>query len=311
MAGFAPEVLAMLAIQKGIGGGGGLSWGGLGGIIGDVYFVSFANGDNANPGTPALPFQTILYALAQCVANHNDYVFVLDGPNALPEVFPIEVGPIGVHLIGLTTPAESVRLSPYEDTAALYVRAGGLAGYETEIAGFDLSGGDTSGCIDASNAFNVWIHDCTFGSILAGGTPQDGIRGNHLNFARCLIERCVFLGAQVGKGTISRDGIVQDPTAGAETWIGTEIRNCEFLGCLVGIHLHNLRDVIIRGNSFVCSGEVGGEAITLTASHGCLVVNNKASDSKADPGGAAPWIDAQVDNAWTGNMSSTTFSVPP
>lgn len=311
MAGFAPEVLSQLALQKGIGGGG-LSWGGLGGVIGDIYFVHFANGLNTNPGTVDLPFQTIRYALDQCHDNNNDYVFVLNGPNALPEVFPITVSPIRVHLIGLTTPAESIRLQPYDDTAALFIAAtAGIAGYGSEIAGFDLSGGATHGCIEVDNPFNVWIHDCKFGSILAGGTPQDGIRSSFPhNFAWSLIERCMFFGSNGGgKGNLSRYGITNmHVVPGSPLWNGTEIRNCEFLNCLIGIYLR-VQDMIIRGNAFLCCAEVGGEAITLTSAHGCLVADNKASDSKADPG-AVPWADNVVDNAWTGNQSSTTFTVP-
>lgn len=309
MAAFAPEVLHSLALQKGLGGGG-LSWGGLGGVIGDVYFVSFTNGLDTYPGTPALPFRTIRHALDQCVANHNDYIFVIDGPNALPEVFPIAINVVGVHLIGLTTPAEKVRLQPYADTAALTIAATAPGGYETEVAGFDLSGGATHGCIEVSNAFNVWIHDCIFGSILAGGTPQDGIRGNHLNFAWSRIERCTFFGNNGGgQGLLTRYGIVNSIPEGIKLWYGTEIRDCEFLNCLIGIYL-KVQSMIIRGNAFLCSGEAGGEAITLIAdSSDNLIADNKASDSKVDPA-AVPWVDPGVLNAWTGNMSSTTFTVP-
>lgn len=284
---------------------------------GNVFWVDGINGLNTNVGTrPDQPFQTITYALTQCVNDHNDYIMVLDCWQQEP-AWPITVNVTRVHIIGLPGSANGYNggypaMQPTDDNPIFLVDADGRY---SEIAGFNLSGGATSGCIHLGQAIGVWIHDCIFGSDLAGGAPQDGIRFTAGNAEIALIEKCRFIGdSGHAKGVISRDGIYQ-PAGGGSRCLNAMIRDNHFLGLAnIAIELLFGEGTEILDNVFSLPGDVQGAAITLgVATEGCLASGNKAL--YGDVTGAMannPYLDSApaFANHWMANFKGNALVDP-
>jgi len=279
-----------------------------GGIIGgfntpgNVFFVDFSNGNNAWDGTlPERdgvtthgPFQTIAYALTQCVDDHDDYIIVVDDWN---EPTPIAVNVTRVHIIGLSVNPMSplVALTATGDTAVFTLHSSGNG---AEIAGFLFGGGATHGGIEnvASTPMAVYIHDCVFGHAFAANTPAHGIN-IALNATAMCIERCIFLGNLASAlGTITANGIRWNTAASNYNAL---IRKNLFLGCLIGINISARGDaLIIKDNEFTCPNAANGEAITLgLTSLGCLVDGNSAMSGSGPAMGFRPFRDLGA-NHW-------------
>ena len=164
--------------------------GGLAGVLapgaGNVYYVNGGSDgpvNNAFDGTRAdRPKQTLQAAIDLCTANNNDYVIVLNyGGNARAvETWPVTVDCDMIHIIGVGSlaqkwPVVSVLAPAAADTAnpALLVTAS-----RVEIAGLEIGGGDTAGCVHTGLLAGTWgteIHDCFFG-VTGDAVGQDGIR---------------------------------------------------------------------------------------------------------------------------------------
>jgi len=289
-----------------------------GGIIGatntpgNVYFVDYLNGNNANAGTyPAAPWQTVAYALTQCVNDHDDYIIVLDQWN---EPTPVAVNVTRVHIIGLSS--NPSRLYPTwtatGDTAILTLSA--LSNF-CEIAGFDFGGGATHGAIEnvAGTPMGVNIHHCTFGETWPGNTPAYGIN-IALNATAIRISDCKFRGTGGNAGgTITIDGIRWNTAADNH---GGDIRNNIFQGCPnVGINISARGDaLVIAENLIACDADTQGAAITLGATAlGCFVVGNKAMYGDVAGGMVQnPFLDlaAAAANHWASNMKGAAFIDP-
>jgi len=245
------------------------------GSVGNIFFVHGLAGNNANSGlVPAAPFLTITHALTQCVADHDDYIIVLDH---WQEVVAINV--TRVHIIGVTKNATQafVQMNAAADTAIFTVTA--LSNH-CEIAGFSFGGGATHAAIEnqGGTPMQLHIHDCLFGHFFAGQTPQDGI-DIELNATNIRIERCTFYGNGAGTtGTITRDGI---RFVGGGDTLGGCIRDCRFLNIPgVGINVTTRFDNgFIEDNRFQVPDGAIGEAITFAAAAAgnCLVDGNRAA----------------------------------
>lgn len=246
--------------------------------VGKTFFVNGTTGSNANDGkTPATAWLTITYALGQCTAFRDDVIYVIDCWDQEP-AWPITVNIERVHIIGVANPiGQYPKMQPNTNNPVFLVTA---AGQYSEIAGFDLGGwnnvGNTSGCIHLDNAISTWIHHCVFGSIGAGGVPQDGIRFVAGNSRQTLIEDCCFYGTGAD-GLITRDGILLNFGNNFHTILRNNILN----GLAGGIAVHlasNADDVTIKDNVIACDcSAVNGTGITLEAvTARCLVVGNKA-----------------------------------
>lgn len=292
---------------------------------GHVFWVDGFNGLDTNPGTtPTLPFQTITYALTQCVNDRNDYIMVLD---AWQEPAAVAINVTRVHIIGLgnylrpNSNHPFVMLNAAADHAIFTVSA---LSNNCEIAGFSLGGGATHAGIEnpGGTPMGLHIHDCVFGHQFAGNTPQDGIRVD-LNTTNIRIERCTFLGADAGSkvdGLITRDGIrlqcAGDPRGGM-------IKDNRIMGIPgVGINLNAPFEDgawIIEDNHFympIVDAAPAGWAITLQANvAGCMVNNNHAKQT-GDGTGNNPYRDlstgvlATCKNGWGMNYSGPAVISP-
>ena len=277
-------------------------------ILGNVFYVDGVNGNDGWDGlTPDTPFLTITHALTQCVADHDDYIIVLEH---WQEVVAINI--TRVHIIAIpSNPNHSfVQMNAALDTAIFTVSA---LSNNCEIAGFSFGGGATHAGIEnpGGTPMGLYIHSCQFGHAFAGDTPQDGIRID-ANATAIRIEHC-FLFGDSGKGTLSRDGI---RFAAAANSYGGAIVNNRFQG-ITGISINIVshgEDLVINGNKFSVPDLANGEAITLAAAtvDGVLVDDNAAMNGNAQVGyGFNPYRDLNApNNHWGRNYRGNTVIEP-
>ena len=309
MAGFAPEVLALLnslGLAAPMG-------------IGEKFFVNggadgiTAGVNAAGRGSKDRPFLTIAYALTQCVANRNDYIFCWNTYNQ--DTAPIVVTVPYVHIIGLNKPGIGTliltdALAGDNPMFQCPVVGGGTSG--VEIAGFCIGGGATHGCIEISAAYDWWIHHCTFGHEWAQA-PQDGIRIVALSHCQALlIEDNIFLGASGPKGTITQYGIVA-PAATAHVYQGV-IRRNKILRCTTGgiALLNDCREVIVDENKISCASDAVAMAIDLgVTTSGCQISHNEAQHGDAVMA-QNPYRDQAVADAndWMCNQVGSVMKYP-
>lgn len=284
-------------------------WLGLPIGAGNVFWVNtVANGgDNGNLGTrPDQPFATITYALTQCVADHNDYIMVIDG---WQEPATVDINISRVHIIGLAnyfrpnTNNPIVALNSVTNDFPIFTV--GSAGAYVEIAGFMLGGGAGHGGIEntAGTPSSLHIHDCVFGHSFSSNTPRDGILID-INATNIRIENCVFLGTPGGKGLITRDGI-HWATGGNP--LNGDIENNQFKG-LPGVAMNfvsvanDTGGITLKNNVILCKeGYAVGDAITLGATvRGFMVEGNKAMYGQATA--------AMVNNPYLDNAIAAPFN---
>ena len=273
--------------------------------VGKVFYVH-NGGDAGNEGTdPDFPMTTIALALAQCRANKNDYVFVLENYS---ETVPIAIATEHTHIIG-TGPAHGVRLVLTAPTDASIFSVGNLGMY-SEIAGFNLGGGNSGAGVDLlQDTVGVWIHHNLFGHPYPGDTPLNGIMsstGSGLN--NILIEDNAFYGdggGTFGNGTITSNGIQVEIGATAAAFAESIIRRNVFFG-LVGVTrqgavlLDGAEGVVIRDNVFHVVDGADGEAVNLIdICRYCTIIDNLA-------------VKGMLSNAYTYNpyrdLNTNTFN---
>lgn len=159
------------------------------------YYVDTANGSDANPGTLALPFETITHALAVArpapKRNQGDNVYVVAGTyDAVKETFPLVV-PEGVNLLnhppgkptilggGMVDPTDAVNV-----TAAIVMRPG------SQLGGFHIT--NTLGTGDPGFHYGVLMagEDVHVHLSSISGSLHGGIRvakGDVIEIAACNI----------------------------------------------------------------------------------------------------------------------------
>lgn len=222
---------------------------------GNVYYVNGYTGDDTNDGfTPDTPFLTFARAVSKCTAHNHDYIIVLRYPSAgaTGETFPIVLSVETMHVIGANVAGSDPTcwVAAAADTAVFTITAGTV-----ELAGFDIRGGATHGCIE--NVSTVWrahIHHNTFGRQGAG---QDGVRmTGAVDCPHWLIEHNIF------GNNLTRSGvyIVHNSTR-------SQISNNLFHGC-AGVAIHVVNTLAlgqILDNRFRVADSGTGEAITLAA----------------------------------------------
>ena len=299
---------------------------GVGGSLikttGNVYYVNGFTGLDTRTGlNPNYPLLTIAHALTHCVNDHDDYIIVLDH---WQEAWPVAINVTRVHIIGAGVDPNHpyVDLNAPADTAIFTV---GATGNNSEIAGFAFGGGVThAGIENTATPMGVYIHDCLFGHVFCGNTPQDGIRIGANNATNIRIEKCTFLGNEaVGGGTITRDGIRWatggDPLGGVikdNTFIGIPFMAIDFVSvaALTG-------GFIVTDNIFyadIADANPAGWAITVAAAGnlvGCLFTRNHASQC-GDGTGNNPYRDLSTGvlatnlNGWAMNYSGPAVISP-
>lgn len=285
---------------------------GLFNTTGFIFFVNHFTGLNTNDGlTPQTQFQTITYALTQCVAGRDDYIVCTDVWDAEP-AFPVDIAIPRVHILGLSNPELPQPWCTMNGGGAASVFHFLAAADDSEISGFQcINPGGAGIQLDAVPA--LWIHDMGFGET---GAIQDGILGlvnDAPSFSQ--IERCRF-GWQ-----LTRDGIrLPSPTK-------TVIRRNNFnsLAGGIGIHLGTGPGVGIVGdimdNSFFA--QIGlalpdGWAITIE-NGGAHITGNRASRTGDDAAAAAPnpYRDLSTGvlitclNGWSDNFDGLVLSAGP
>ncbi|MDD5510526.1 MAG: hypothetical protein PHI12_06945 [Dehalococcoidales bacterium] len=273
---------------------------------GQAFFLEGNTGNDNNVGDiPTAPLRTFAAALAKCVAGRGDYIYVID---AWQDAWPVLINKTRVHIIGMSVNPSNpfVSLNAPADTAIFTLQA---ESNDAEIAGFNFGGGATHAGIEnvGGTPMGVYIHDCQFGHIFAGNTPQDGIRIG-LNATALRIEKCTFLGTT--PGTITRDGI---RFAGAGNSINGAIVNCLF-NELPGVGINgvsNMSGFEILNNRFGYPVDNAGAAITLAANcHFNVITGNNANVGKAVAGGVLAYVDGAADNHWTNNYKALTAQLP-
>ena len=277
--------------------------------IGRVFFVHLFTGLNTNNGIdPSSPFQTITYALSQCVAGRNDYIIVLDAWQGEP-AYPIDVNVSWVHIIGLDFGnGGPIWMSPTGDTALFTV---GNAEY-FEIAGFNMGGGGTHGVIEgdppvAPAQGRGIIHHCRFGWDIAA---QDGIRVLGTK------DLCIMdIHDNLFGGLLTRDGIRLDGTSTRSLLHHNLFRDIPG----IGIHCQMAGSDIgaIQWNYFKTpKGGAVGAAITMLLDVGnALITDNRATEDAENPGNS-PYKDFSTGvvgttlNAWAANYSGNVLVYP-
>lgn len=257
---------------------------------GHVFFVHAWLGNNDNSGiSPNEPFETITHALSLCGDDIHDYIIVMSSYAQEP-AWPITV-PVthrAVHFVGLGSGTIGASLYPgVTDEPAIYLDTGAI---NCEIAGLNMGGGATHGCIEIGSCQKTWIHHNHFGNQdqLAGNLPAYGVHAPTGAAGFMVCEDNVFWGDQcnVGQG-ISINGI--EIQSGA--WM--TIRRNRIMGCTVGIQVRACTGSMITENFIVCP-DVLGAAINLVAhanTTGCMITNNVAMEGAETAMAANPFRD--------------------
>ena len=264
--------------------------------VGTVYFVHGFNGDDTNDGlTRDKPFLTIRHALDQCVADHDDYIMVLDCWQQ--ETFPISIDVSRVHIIGVDKENGKLpRMNAPTDTAIFTLDAD-----YCEIANLSLNGGVGHAAIEIGSLVGDAggrgaIRGCWF------GVTGAGLYGIYVpatfDAPEMLIEKCRF-----GIGLTS-DGI---QVAGNMT--RSVIKKCLFRAGAIGINVpSHMNNGWILSNRFVCSSVLAGTAITLTNTDSIFVDDNRAQIGKTAMG-VIPYVDGGT-NHWGVNYQDIVAVLP-
>jgi len=259
-----------------------------------------------------LPFKSIQAALDVCVADQNDYVYVIDAYQAdATAIIPTKQM---FHLIGIQNPnCPWMNLNAQSDTEDIMGGTGGGLNY-SEIAGLGFGGGATAkGGIYLSQTIGLWVHHCTFGHSFGGDTPDFGIHGGAQNHEACLFEDNIFLGSGNNcQGTIAVDGI---RLLGATASKNVVIRRNVFMG-IPGVAISvNCFGGMILNNTFSMDADTAGSAITLSSvSKGCWIDGNSANFGDTDAATGPPWLDSASGGAdtnnWGRNWEGSTEGYP-
>lgn len=237
---------------------------------------------------------TIASALAQCVADRGDVIYVLPGHTAsITTAAAIALSVAGVRVVGLGTGRKRPTLTWSSSTAAQITVTGANTSFENIV--FDLTGVSAVVAAFSVTAADVSFLDCEF--IISTGTnaPVLGIL-TAATAARFRVERCRFLGPATSTDTV---------TACIKHEVGIDyvIRNNEFTGKMTQAILNATAVLggLIDGNRFVIA--TGTKAIAMHASSTPFVVNNRINV----PSGTAPVVSAA--GFMAGNVYSAAAGV--
>lgn len=255
---------------------------------GNIWFVDGVNGLNTNDGMgPDTAFLDITFALTQCVAANNDYIFVIeypaDGSPPAGETYPIAVDVNRVHIIGGAFPghADSDKfafLGANTDNEIFNIQAQWV-----EIAYLKLSGGVSHGAIeftgDGPTNKGFAIHHNTINQKNGtNGMPAYGIWMETPS------------NAHSGNWGLIADNYFGQAATSNAIWIDQNpvmlrIRNNQFIYCAaIAINMDGpLAFCEIVDNRFALGADTTGFAITFTANcnvghaaGACYIAGNQA-----------------------------------
>ena len=266
--------------------------------VGNTFFVHGFTGLDTNDGlTRDRPLHTLAAALLTCVADHDDYILVLDCWQQ--EDFPISVNVSRVHIIGVDKEnGKMPRMNAPTDTAIFTLNAD-----YCEIANLSL------------NAFPAGSHGAIeLGSVVGDAGGRGAIRGCWFGVTgaglygiyvpptfdapEMLIEKCRF-----GIGLTS-DGIriAGNMTRGV-------IKKCLIRAQGIGINVtSHMNNGWILSNRIVCSSVLAGTAITLTNTDDIFIDDNRAQSGKTAMG-VIPYVDGGS-NHWGVNYQDIVAVLP-
>ena len=238
-----------------------------------VIFVNGSVGDNDNDGlSREKPLLTLTAAIAkQTDENKHLYILVERFYQPTGESWPIVVNKDNVHIIGegYLKGNTWTFIKPVDDYAGIQLDAD-----RCEIAGFEIGGGGTSGCIEfGAYTWGNVIHDCWFG-VTNTTQGRDGIwteggLGYH-SYYNTVID-CIF-----GKN-LTRDSIRLESDASSMI-IGLPGHGNifkDYIGKGINDNGGFMPDGIICDNLFNMTADEEGTAIHLESAR-TLVDYNKA-----------------------------------
>lgn len=269
--------------------------------VGNTYFVDISGLDSNDGLTPAKALKTITAALAKCVDDHDDYIYVLDCWDA--DTYPITIDKSRVHIIGVGVPSMNLFPQLQGGTENIFV----LNANYVEIAGLGFVSAGASAIVSgADNCSYGWIHHCTFAT--AALSLLNGIAQVGCQIGNMLIEDNMF------GSNITNDGITGQ-------LVNCRIRNNVFRDCVnIAVNLGAVEIGTVIGNHFFrgLDGAVAGWAITLAAAaNGGIITDNKASQTGNAAGADnLPYVDASGLavgsrlNGWAANYHGENVIVP-
>jgi len=234
-------------------------------VMGNIFYVlGFAPGSDSNSGlSPDDPFLTIAHALDQCVADHDDYIIIMDCWQQ--EDFPIDVDVSRVHILGVDNYNGFLpRMAPPGDTPIFNITQSYV-----EIGHLCLSGGDGHGAIEILGILaRSRIHDCVFGIPAA---CQDGIVFDvTADATETMIDHNLFSGPG-----IVRDAIRIEAAATRAMIRNNVMRQVGGVGINVLAEAH-LNDILDNTISLAADGEGAAISFINAASADCIVDHNSA-----------------------------------
>lgn len=267
-------------------------------------FVNGSTGSNSNDGlSRTTPLLTLTAAIAkQTDENKHLYIFVERFYQPAGETWPIVFDKNNVHVIGMGGPNGTwCFIKPVGDYAGVRFDAD-----RCEIAGFEIGGGATSGCIEfgAYNWGNL-IRDCWFG-VTNTTQGRDGIwteggLGYHTYYATVI--RCMF-----GKN-LTRDGIRLDSDA-SSSMLGLPGMGNIFKQ-INGVAINDtggfFPDGMCCDNVFGLAADTKGDAIT-SASARTIFDGNRANTGRTAMS-ANPYLDTGTGH-WLNNYKANTHVLP-
>ena len=282
---------------------------------GNVFWVDGINGLDTNVGTrPDLPFLTITHALGECVADHNDYIIVLEhGAAGVEPAYPVPINIARVHLMGLGRRGPDQVIRIHGDGFTCF----DVTGRDVEITGlgFDTVAAAAGGISASTDVFGGWVHHCHFaGSSLGQGLLYGiGRPGDQLPW--WLIEDNIFSSPN-GVG-ITDSSLLNNLVC---TWIRRNIFTAPAGGAAPCILSGGVEHGAITDNYFYCpiiDAGIVGWAITLGGAPfgGGPITNNHAMQT-GDGTGNNPYRDTTIGaigakgNGWGMNYSGQAVITP-
>jgi hypothetical protein len=254
---------------------------------GNVLYVDNGHGDTSdnNDGTdPNKPLTTITQAIANTPTNTDTMIFVQSFSNAL-ETWPITISKHKTHLFSnMWARGVGRTITPPGDTAGILI-----TGDKVEVAGFEIGGGATHGCIEFSTTVQSWgahIHHNRFGWMTAA---QDGIRmTGAVDKVQFLIHSNEF------NDKLTRDGVRIEQNSTRSVIFNNIFRHVAG----VGINLVTLCTDIyaVHDNVFQVADSAVGEAIKCNInSTNCMFWGNQTMAQMAAMGNV-PYQDLSAGN---------------
>jgi len=268
--------------------------------LGSSFYVDERDGsDDYNGLSPQTAKETIAAAIGLCTTGQGDYVFALNAWT-VPDA-PLTISKTDIHLIGIGSgnfDNGNDMTCADNNTSTVLIES---AGYDFELAGFNLSSSGTSGvALELGEGYRLHLHHLTFGCNIACTT---GISGN--SFTHSTISDCLF-------GTLVAGNSMY-------TFLNTSIvRNNRFLAtagvCISAPGGSNMLYTIIEDNKFLVDDAANGDAITIPAAGTAnMIINNYAANGMLNSGYSCnPYRDlaANTANHWSMNYRGNEVIEP-